>query len=100
MRATLPSMMRRSRSRTPTKTVPSNGNLRRESASEHFEEDSSVPLLHSSEVETSPSGSRKPLVKGNSNPKMKFFDNLRGWDRPKVYRYCILLALSLSGDGW
>lgn len=31
---------------------------------------------------------------------MGFFDNLRGWDRTKRYRYCLLLALSLSGDGW
>jgi SP family sugar:H+ symporter-like MFS transporter len=31
---------------------------------------------------------------------MGFFDNLRGWDKFKVYRYVILLALSLSGDGW
>ena len=33
-------------------------------------------------------------------PKMGFFDNLRGWDKFKIYRYIILLALSLSGDGW
>ncbi|WVW81056.1 hypothetical protein I302_103047 [Kwoniella bestiolae CBS 10118] len=31
---------------------------------------------------------------------MKWSDNLRHWDRCKVYRYVILLALSLSGDGW
>ena len=33
-------------------------------------------------------------------PTMRFFDNLRGWDKFKVYRYVVLLALSLSGDGW
>ena len=32
--------------------------------------------------------------------KMGFFDNLRGWDRNKKMRYLILLAISLSGDGW
>ncbi|KAK4687912.1 hypothetical protein P7C73_g2215, partial [Tremellales sp. Uapishka_1] len=31
---------------------------------------------------------------------MGFFDNLRHWDKFKVYRYIILLGLSLSGDGW
>ncbi|WWD20534.1 hypothetical protein CI109_105010 [Kwoniella shandongensis] len=31
---------------------------------------------------------------------MKWSDNLRNWDRFKVYRYVILLGLSLSGDGW
>ena len=36
----------------------------------------------------------------NRLPKMAFFDNLRGWDKFKVYRYVVLLALSLSGDGW
>jgi len=34
------------------------------------------------------------------SPEMAFFDNLRGWDKFKIYRYVILLALSLSGDGW
>lgn len=38
--------------------------------------------------------------RGERLPKMAFFDNLRGWDKFKVYRYIILLALSLSGDGW
>ena len=32
--------------------------------------------------------------------EMAFFDNLRHWDRFKAYRYMILLALSLAGDGW
>ncbi|WWD08506.1 hypothetical protein V865_006618 [Kwoniella europaea PYCC6329] len=31
---------------------------------------------------------------------MKWSDNLRNWDRYKIYRYVILLGLSLSGDGW
>jgi SP family sugar:H+ symporter-like MFS transporter len=31
---------------------------------------------------------------------MQLFDNLRGWSRFKVYRYMILLGLSLAGDGW
>ncbi|EIW69873.1 hypothetical protein TREMEDRAFT_61644 [Tremella mesenterica DSM 1558] len=31
--------------------------------------------------------------------KMGFFDNLRHWDRFRVYRYILLLCLSLSGDG-
>ncbi|WVR08438.1 hypothetical protein IAU60_005493 [Kwoniella sp. DSM 27419] len=31
---------------------------------------------------------------------MKWSDNLRKWDRFKVYRYVVLLGLSLSGDGW
>ena len=32
--------------------------------------------------------------------KMQLFDNLKGWDKFKVYRYILLLCLSLSGDGW
>jgi hypothetical protein len=32
--------------------------------------------------------------------KMGFLDNLRNWDKPKRFRYFMLLALSLSGDGW
>ena len=32
--------------------------------------------------------------------RMKLLDNLRGWDKPKKFRYLLLLALSLSGDGW
>ncbi|ORX41197.1 general substrate transporter [Kockovaella imperatae] len=31
---------------------------------------------------------------------MGFFDNVRHWDKFKVRRYVILLALSLAGDGW
>ncbi|KAL7422632.1 hypothetical protein Q5752_001923 [Cryptotrichosporon argae] len=31
---------------------------------------------------------------------MRVLDNLRHWDRPKVYRYALLLCLSLSGDGY
>ena len=31
---------------------------------------------------------------------MAFFDNIRHWDKFKVRRYIILLALSLAGDGW
>jgi hypothetical protein len=32
--------------------------------------------------------------------RMGFFDSLKGWDKPKRFRYMLLLALSLSGDGW
>lgn len=32
--------------------------------------------------------------------EMAFFDNLKGWSKEKRYRYLLLLALSLSGDGW
>ena len=31
---------------------------------------------------------------------MSVLDNLRDWDRFKIYRYLVLLALSLAGDGW
>ena len=36
----------------------------------------------------------------NPNRKMGYLDNLRGWDKSKKTRYLVLLALSLSGDGW
>nr|XP_019008000.1 uncharacterized protein I206_07168 [Kwoniella pini CBS 10737]OCF46781.1 hypothetical protein I206_07168 [Kwoniella pini CBS 10737] len=31
---------------------------------------------------------------------MVWSDNLKNWDKNKIYRYVILLGLSLSGDGW
>ena len=55
------------------------------------------PLLSDSDTGSIESDS----TSGSKSPhNMRFFDNLRGWDRPKRYRYLILLALSLSGDGW
>ena len=68
-----------------------------------FSQDTTIPLLPTSSDAVS---QRDADVSGDeSRPrsekaKMRFFDNLTKWDRSKVYRYGILLVLSLSGDGW
>lgn len=41
-----------------------------------------------------------PLTRRAQRSEMAFFDNLRVWSKEKRYRYLLLLALSLSGDGW
>ena len=46
--------------------------------------------------ESTPEGADR----ANNKMARGFFDNLRHWDRPKVFRYVILLVISLSGDGW
>jgi len=63
-------------------------------------EDSAVPLLSSEEREESTSDLDENPAHGGTWWNMKFFDNLRGWDKTKRYRYGLLLVLSLSGDGW
>ena len=73
-----------------------------------YPEETSLPLLNSPTEERdrrlgrreSDSNSEEEYRPVVVKPEMKWYDNLRGWDRPKVYRYVILLALSLSGDGW
>lgn len=59
------------------------------------------PLLSESDTASTNSDSTRISQESEEEgSKMKFFDNLRGWDRPKRFRYFTLLALSLSGDGW
>lgn len=56
--------------------------------------ESSAPLLdNENDEDEDDSADEQPeeAVK----PTMKFFDNVTKWDRTKVYRYSILLALSL-----
>ena len=62
--------------------------------------DAAEPLL-SPESDTLPRDDSAVFeAEGYPTRKMGFFDNLRGWDKSKKTRYLILLALSLSGDGW
>ena len=68
--------------------------------SESFGEESSVPLLRSRSAETQASGDSVAILDDQAEGTMKLFDNLRGWDKTKIYRYSLLLILSLSGDGW
>lgn len=63
-------------------------------------EDVLEPLLEDSDTASTDSDSTRIRQESEEGPKMRFFDNLRGWDRAKRFRYFTLLALSLSGDGW
>ena len=99
--------MYRSSSRSPSPQTSSrrpyfSSKLRRQKTTDLFPEETSAPLLPDSAVDSADSDTAtedddRPI---NKMGQRRFFDNLRGWDRPKVYRYIILLALSLSGDGW
>ena len=91
------------RSRSSSSGVRPAGFFRRQKTTELFPEESSVPLLETTSDLSAEQGEALLDEEDRSKErkkKMGFFDNLRGWDRPKIYRYCILLALSLSGDGW
>lgn len=70
--------------------------FRRQKTSELFAEDTSAPLL------SDPADGGSEVIEDDEGkaPKMGFFDNITKWDRTKRYRYFVLLALSLSGDGW
>ena len=64
-----------------------------------------LPLLASAsetycEVPSEHSGLGFLDLRATTGKRMGFFDNLKGWDKPKRFRYLLLLALSLSGDGW
>ena len=62
--------------------------------------DAAEPLL-STESDTLPRDDSVVFeAEGHANRKMGYLDNLRGWDKSKKTRYLVLLALSLSGDGW
>ena len=73
--------------------------LQRHSSSDLTPDEASAPLL-SAETRVNDLEDQDPQAKAGKKNKMGFFDNLRGWDRSKKFRYLILLALSLSGDGW
>ena len=90
-------------SRTPTSGVRSAGFFKRLKTTELFPEESSAPLLPDDSATRDQavySDDEYPEVVAVKPAKMGFFDNLKGWDRSKKTRYLILLALSLSGDGW
>jgi hypothetical protein len=76
--------------------------LRSRSTNNHSSQEAREPLLSDSETVSTSSGHTPSSLKSNdSKPeKMRFFDNLRNWDKSKRYRYVVLLVLSLSGDGW
>ena len=57
-----------------------------------------LSLLDSETFHVERAPARKRVARQKTS--MGIFDNLRGWDKPKKFRYLLLLALSLSGDGW
>ena len=80
--------------------TPKISRFRRQKTTDLYPQESSAPLLAEDEDSDIAVREETPDEEERGKAKMKFFDNLRGWDRPKIYRYLILLALSLSGDGW
>lgn len=79
------------------------GFFRRQKTTELFPEESSVPLLPTSPgdlADQEEAIEEEEELSAPNQTKMGFFDNITKWDRTKRYRYLILLALSLSGDGW
>ena len=74
--------------------------LRSRSTNNHSSQEAQEPLLSDSESVSTSSGPSSLKSKDSKPEKMRFFDNLRNWDKSKRYRYFVLLVLSLSGDGW
>ena len=74
--------------------------FRRQKTAELFSEDTSAPLLSGATDGGSEVIEDDEYRPPGKSRKMGFFDNITKWDRTKRYRYFVLLALSLSGDGW